>query len=51
MATMKLHLPDDEETSWLELLAYGRETGRASGYAEENVPDLVKQWRAEQRRQ
>jgi len=26
----------------VELLEYGRQTGRASGYAEADVPDIVK---------
>ena len=34
-----------EWASWRELFAYGRETGRASGYEESDVPELVKQWR------
>jgi predicted transcriptional regulator len=38
-----------EEQSWQDLLAYGRERGRASGYAEEDVPRVVKEWRREQR--
>ena len=38
-----------EDRSWQELLAYGRETGRASGYTEQDVPDLVKEWRRERR--
>jgi hypothetical protein len=31
-----------EERQWEDLLAYGRETGRASGYTEEDVPEIVK---------
>jgi hypothetical protein len=31
-----------EEREWRELLAYGRETGRASGYAGADVPGIVK---------
>jgi hypothetical protein len=31
-----------EERQWEDLLAYGRETGSASGYAEEDVPEIVK---------
>ena len=31
-----------EEQSWQDLLAYGRETGRASGYTEADVPEIVK---------
>jgi hypothetical protein len=39
------------DRQWQELLAYGRETGRASGYIEEDVPRVVKEWRREQRGQ
>jgi hypothetical protein len=38
-----------EDRAWQELLAYGRETGRASEYTEQDVPRLVKEWRREQR--
>ena len=38
-----------EEQSWQDLLGYGRERGRASGYTEEDVPRVVKEWRSEQR--
>jgi predicted transcriptional regulator len=38
-----------EERAWQNLLEYGRETGRASGYTEDDVPRLVKEWRREQR--
>jgi predicted transcriptional regulator len=38
-----------EEQSWQDLLAYGLERGRASGYTEEDVPRIVKEWRREQR--
>jgi len=31
-----------EERAWQDLLAYGLETGRESGYAEADVPDIVK---------
>ena len=31
-----------EERQWEDLLAYGRETGSASGYTEEDVPEIVK---------
>jgi len=31
-----------EEQTWQDLLAYGRETGRASGYTEADVPEIVK---------
>ena len=31
-----------EERSWQDLLAYGRQTGRESGYTEADVPDVVK---------
>ena len=37
-----------EEQSWQDLLAYGRERGRASGYTEEDVPRIIKEWRREQ---
>ena len=39
-----------EERAWQELIAYGRERGQASGYTEDDVPSLVKEWRREQRR-
>lgn len=38
-----------EEQSWQDLLAYGRERGRASGYTEEDIPRIIKEWRHEQR--
>ena len=38
-----------KERAWEDLLAYGRERGRASGVAELDVPAVVKQWRREQR--
>ena len=38
-----------DEREWCDLLEYGRERGRASGYREEDVPGLVKDWRREQR--
>ena len=38
-----------EEQSWQDLLTYGREQGRASGHTEEDVPEIVKEWRREQR--
>jgi predicted transcriptional regulator len=31
-----------EERQWQDLLAYGRETGQASGYTEADVPEVVK---------
>jgi predicted transcriptional regulator len=31
-----------EERAWQDLLAYGLETGRESGYSEADVPDIVK---------
>ncbi len=40
-----------EERAWQDLLAYGRERGKASGYTEEDVPRLVIEWRREQRGQ
>lgn len=36
-----------EKQEWQDLLEYGRERGRASGYTEEDVPRLVKEWRRE----
>ena len=38
-----------EERVWQDLLAYGRERGLASGYSEEDVPHVVKEWRREHR--
>ena len=38
-----------EESSWQDLMAYGRERGKASGYTEKDVPRVVKEWRREQR--
>lgn len=38
-----------KERVWQDLLAYGQERGRASGIAEEQVPEVVKQWRRERR--
>lgn len=38
-----------EERSWRDLLEYGRRTGRESGYAEADVPKLIKEWRREHR--
>ena len=37
-----------QDRAWQELLTYGRETGSASGYTEEDVPRLVKEWRNDQ---
>jgi len=34
-----------EEWAWQDLLAYGLETGRESGYSEADVPDIVKKRR------
>jgi predicted transcriptional regulator len=31
-----------KERTWQDLLEYGRETGRASGYTEADVPDVVR---------
>lgn len=38
-----------EEQSWEDLLAYGLERGRASGYTEEDVPEVVRENRRRQR--
>jgi hypothetical protein len=37
------------EHSWHGLLARGRERGRASGITEDQVPDVVSEYRAEHR--
>jgi hypothetical protein len=34
-----------EDRDWQDLLAYGRERSLASGYTEEDVPRLVREWR------
>lgn len=31
-----------EDSAWQDLLEYGRQTGRASGYTEADVPEIVK---------
>jgi hypothetical protein len=38
-----------EERVWQDLLEYGRENGQRSGYKESDVPELVREWRREQR--
>lgn len=38
-----------EDRAWQDLLDYGSERGKASGYTEEDIPRLVKEWRREQR--
>ena len=38
-----------EEPSWQDLLAYGLERGRASGYTEEDVPEGVRENRRRHR--
>jgi hypothetical protein len=38
-----------EERSWQELLAYGWERGRASGYSENDVPRVVRENRRRHR--
>ena len=38
-----------EDRAWLELLAYGQERGRASGYTEEDVPAVVRENRRRHR--
>jgi metal-responsive CopG/Arc/MetJ family transcriptional regulator len=38
-----------DDRSWRELLEYGRQKGRESGYTEADMPELVKTWRREQR--
>jgi predicted transcriptional regulator len=37
-----------DEQAWQELLAYGQERGRASGFTEEQSADIVHEWRREQ---
>ena len=37
------------DQAWQDLFEYGRQTGAASGYSEEDVPGLLKEWRSEQR--
>ena len=39
-----------KERSWQEILGYGLERGKASGYTEDEVPDAVRDWRKENRR-
>ena len=34
---------------WQDLLAYGEQKGRESGIAEEDVPEVIRQWRRKQR--
>ena len=38
-----------EDSAWRDLLAYGRERGRASGYTEEDVPGIVRENRLRHR--
>ena len=38
-----------EDRAWQELLAYGRERGKASGYTEDDVPRVVRENRARHR--
>ena len=38
-----------EDRKWQDLLEYGRERGRASGYTEEDVPRIVRENRARHR--
>jgi len=38
-----------DDRAWQDLLAYGSERRTASGYTAEGVPDLVREWRREQR--
>ena len=39
-----------EDRSWQELLEYGSQTGRVSGFAEADVPEIVKNRRRTNRR-
>jgi hypothetical protein len=45
--TLRAQLAD---RSWRDLMEYGRNKGRDSGYTESDVPRLVKEWRSEPRR-
>jgi hypothetical protein len=38
-----------EDLQWRNLFAYGSERARASGYGEEDLSSVIKQWRHEQR--
>lgn len=38
-----------EDRKWQELLEYGRENAKRSGYTESDVPELVRDWRGEHR--
>jgi hypothetical protein len=38
-----------EDRAWQDLLAYGRERGQASGYTEEDVPNVVRENRRRHR--
>ena len=38
-----------EVRSWQDLIAYGQERGRMSGFIEADVPKVVSEWRNEQR--
>lgn len=39
-----------EYRAWQDLLEYGKKNGASSGYTEDDVPGLVKEWRREQSR-
>ncbi len=43
---LRAHLDDRK---WQDLLAYGRQRGLESGYTEADIPDLVKDYRREQK--
>jgi hypothetical protein len=38
-----------EDRQWQDLRAYGRQKGLESGYAEADIPDLVEDYRREQK--
>jgi len=38
-----------DDRAWLDLMAYGLERGRVSGYTEEEVPDVVRENRRRHR--
>lgn len=34
-----------DQRAWQDILAYGRERGAASGCAEHDVPEVIREWR------
>ncbi|HEX3685462.1 MAG TPA: hypothetical protein VHU83_23210 [Bryobacteraceae bacterium] len=43
-------LSADRDAEWRELIAFGHEQGKKSGIREEDVPELVHDWRQENAR-